>query len=129
MGGYNVLVSRSTVLDEPDFTQVVPFCSGPPPSCKSSQGSTTYKEGAAGAYLTKGKIWKDREKLTVYFLNDDFIDAWKCRSESMTLATIMAWAKVWNSPGYDNIPELVMKENNSREHTADIRVKFSSEST
>ena len=44
----------------------------------------------------------------------------------MTVATIMAWARVWNSPGFDNIPEFVMDERNRKERMADIRVKFSS---
>ena len=109
--------------------QVMPFCSKPPLGYKPAQDGVARREGAAGAYVAKSKIWKDRQQLSVYFLNDEFIDAWKCRSESMTVETIMAWAKVWNSPGYDNIPELVMKERNSRERTADIRVKFSSELT
>ena len=120
-------MSRSTVLDEPNFTQMVPFCSGPPPSCKTPQDGKACREGAAGAYLTKGKIWKDRQKLIVYFLNDEFIDDHKSGPDPLTLTTIMAWAQVWNSPGYGNIPELVMEKRKNKLRTADIRVRFSGE--
>ena len=109
------------------FPQVVPFCSKPPLQFNSTQDSIVRREGAAGAYVVKNKIWKDRQQLTVHFLNDDIIEGWRCGSGPMTVETIMAWAQVWNSPGHDNIPKLVKDERNSRERTADIRVQFSSE--
>ena len=104
---------------------MAPFCSGPPPRSNSAQGDTLRKEGAAGAFVAKSKIWEYRQHLTVHFMNEDFIEEWRCGGGPMTTETIMAWAKVWNSPGHDSIPELVKEERKNTK--ADIRVKFSSE--
>ena len=71
------------------------------------------------------KVWSGRENLRVYFMNPDDIEKWrwKCRGEFMDFNVILAWARVWNSVQYQDIPFL---ERTDHPGEADIRVKFSS---
>ena len=60
----------------------------------------------------------------VHFMNPDFLEEgmWRCGAEPMTTATILAWARVWNTPFYEYIPRFELTEFARR---ADIRVRFS----
>ena len=106
--------------------QEIPFCSGPP-EILIGQDAANREVDSAAAYVAIEKIWS-RQKLNVHFLNDEFPDkhGWKCGSDALTVAIIMAWAKVWNSPGFDKIPLLKKDELNTKNRRADIRVMFTS---
>ncbi len=93
---------------------------------EESDEDDTRIAGAAGAFLTKNKIWKGHEVLKVYFFNSRLLDDWKCIGETMSVNTILAWANgAWRSPLYDDIPKFVLTE---FPQTANIRVKLSGES-
>ena len=81
---------------------------------------------AAGAYIARDKIWKGRKELTVFFLNEEVIDEWRCGSSQMTVATIMAWAKTWNTSYSEEISKLKHVERLQDKEKADIRVKCKS---
>ncbi|XP_064401872.1 uncharacterized protein LOC135347766 isoform X2 [Halichondria panicea] len=90
---------------------------------EESDEDDTRIAGAAGAFLTKNKIWKGHEVLKVYFFNSRLLDDWKCIGETMSVNTILAWANgAWRSPLYDDIPKFVLTE---FPQTANIRVKLS----
>ena len=86
-------------------------------------GVSSILTGAAAA--KREKIWKERHRLSVYFMNPDDIDdwGWRCRGEPMNISTIFAWARVWNFVEYPEIPSIELSGIARR---ADIRVKFSS---
>ena len=92
----------------------------------SMEVDPSLQPGAAAPHISKGKVWKGRKLLKVYFMNPDDIDdwGWKCRGEPMNINTIFAWARVWNFVGFKEIPTFEFVEIASQ---ADIRVKFSSE--
>ena len=109
--------------------QEIPICFEPPSFTDPKQEAAGARVHAAGAYIAKTKTWLGRQTLSVYFMNEDFIEqhGWRCGLSSMTVDTIMAWANVWNSPGYEKIPRLVRTDLSTQTRRADIRVQFSGE--
>ena len=100
---------------------MIPFCCGTTASPPSDP-----LHGSGYKYLVRGKIWKSKQVLSVYFLNKEFIDE-HGGSSVLTVQNIMDWAGVWNScvPVGNTIPKfkMVLFQNGK----ADIRIKFSSE--
>ena len=113
-------------------TQKITYCYASPsgPTLAPEDHSLSHNYDAAGAFVARDKIWEGRNKLTVFFLNEEVIDEWKCGSSQMTVETIMAWAETWNSPLSDKIPKFLRVEKQPAtidgRAAADIRVKCTS---
>ena len=105
--------------------QLVPHCSGPLKPIRDCDASNPEPQSDA-AYFTREKIWKDRDALTVYFMNENFIDGWRTGSCCMNTQNIVDWAKVWNSSGSEKIPKF-RKVDRQPKGGADIRVMLKGE--
>ena len=101
----------------------IPYCYGPPVGPTTDQShSLDHNLLAAGV---GSKIWRGRQVLTVFFMNEEFIYEQKWESfhgEQLTVEQIMEWAETWNSSDVHS----VIKFEIVPFQQADIRIKFSS---
>ena len=101
----------------------VPYCYGPPVGLTTDQShSLDHNLLAAGA---GSKIWRGRQVLTVFFMNEEFIyeEKWKSsRGYQLTVEQIMGWAGTWNLSDFHSVPKFEMVPFQQ----ADFRIKFSS---
>ena len=101
----------------------VPYCYGSPVGPTTDQShSLDHNLLAAGA---RSKIWRGRQVLTVFFMNEEFIHEQKWKSfpaKQLTVEQIMEWARTWSSSDFHS----VLKFDVVPFHQADIRIKFSS---
>ena len=64
-------------------------------------------------------------------MNSDDLEElkWEYREKPLSVITIFAWAQVWNTVQYPEIPLFEMIDQSTLMNQADIRVKFSSKFT
>ncbi len=82
----------------------------------------------AAAVVVKKRIWKDRERLNVYFMNTEILEGWRI---GVTPEKILEWANVWKRDPDPNskdskdskVPKFERTMTISRR--TDIRVDFS----
>ena len=89
-----------------------------------SQSNVNRPGGASGAWLQTDKTWGHRDKqLLVHFLNPEILEAerWVCGNGPMNIDNVLAWAQVWNSNAFPDIPKFKFTDSAAKAH---IRVKF-----
>ena len=97
----------------------MPFCYGSPADQSSSSSHNLV--------TTRSKIWRGRQVLSVFFMNEELIykQKWTVKeyyTKQLTVEKIMEWAGVWNSIDVHSVPDF----ETVAFHQADIRIKFSS---
>ena len=101
----------------------IPYCFGSPVGPITDQShSLDHNLLAAGV---RSKIWRGRQVLTVFFVNEEFIYEQKWKSfpgKQLTVEQIMEWAGTWNSSDFQSVLKFEMVPFQQ----ADIRIKFSS---
>ena len=75
-----------------------------------------------GATFAMGKLWSGRDILKVYFMDEDLVNQWRVRNESLSIALILEWANLWKYR-CDTVPRFIWERTDIMK--SDIRVKFS----
>ena len=113
----------------------VSYCTDAPESGVSKQSQAVVQkvpEGAAGALISRDKLWIGYEVLNVFFIDDETFGpdvkdgiAWgRGGGEYINISNIMDWANVWSHPCVgEGIPYFKKVDTIKK---ADIRVEFGS---
>ena len=103
--------------------QIFPTLCSSAPDDMAGQ-TPTNPVGVLGGHIRREKIWRGRQKLSVYFMNPDDIEDWGWKTgdgDQINVTLVDSWARTWNNVQNQNIPRL---KKTAHARQADIRVKF-----
>ena len=81
------------------------------------------EDDVLSAWVTKNVSWKEKDELTVRFLNT-IPPEWTYRGSGINVGNIMIWANEWNLRGGGTIPTFTLVRD--VDGPSDIRVLFTS---